>query len=151
MTGRTVVRNLDWVSTETLFRSAVQVVPQSAKVHAVLGYEMKYKQSTAEHEQAREHYQTALGIYPDYMKDDPEFVSHLGDVLFILGRTSEAVAVLERVVTMSPHWGLYLGLAYARLGQHDKAERALRDALALTPKHPEIRSKLSRLDRKSVV
>src|SRR6185436_16352115 len=37
LTWRTIVRNLDWFSDETVFQSALGVVPRSAKVYAQIG------------------------------------------------------------------------------------------------------------------
>jgi Flp pilus assembly protein TadD len=143
--GRTIVRNRDWIDTERLFNSAVRVVPQSAKVHVALGRTLKFRNDHSSDEQALEHYQMALAIYPGYATSDPEFSSHMGDILFRLGRMKEAITALEQGTKLDPHVGLYLGLAYARLGETEKAERAWREVLTFTPHDPEARSRLSRL------
>lgn len=77
MVARTVVRNRDWVSNEAIFRSAVRVVPNSAKAHAALGDELKDRSSRAERLEAVEDYQTALRIYPDYLFKDPKLAENL--------------------------------------------------------------------------
>jgi hypothetical protein len=77
MTVRTMARNRDWVSSETLFRSAAQVVPNSAKAHAALAVELGKKPSVEDREQAVEDYQTAVRIYPEYLYKDPTLAENL--------------------------------------------------------------------------
>ena len=143
--GRTVVRNQDWASTELLSRRAIEVAPSNAKAHTVLAHELKRTSDKGALERALEHYQTALSIYPEYIEHDPEFATSIGDVLFRLGRTTEALVLLQQAFRREPFYGLYLGLAYVRLGEPENAERVWREALAVRVHEPEIRSRLSLL------
>ena len=148
LTLRTVVRTQDWANNESLFRSAVQVVPGNAKAHALQGDEFMKKKNRASGEQALAAYQTALGLYPDYLTTHAGFATNLGSLLLDLGRTKEAGEVLELAVAVNPQWSVThynLGLVYAKLGQYDKAEEAWRQALSLRPEDPQVHSSLSRL------
>jgi tetratricopeptide (TPR) repeat protein len=135
------------VSNETLFRHLIQVVPDNAKAHAILGHELMNRPSPADRERAIAAFRTALRIYPDYDHHDSTVVANLGSLLYELGRRAEALEVLEQAVGRDPEWGVlryYLGLAYARDGQDGKAEAAFRRALALNPETPLFRSAWSR-------
>jgi len=57
---RTGLRNRDWVSNEALFRRLIQVVPDNAKAHALLGHELKNKPSPVDRERAVAAFRTAL-------------------------------------------------------------------------------------------
>jgi Tfp pilus assembly protein PilF len=147
LTLRTVVRTQDWANNEALFRSAVQVVPRNAKAHALLGDELKRKTQEGR-EQAMAAYQTALGLYPDYLTTHAGFGINFGNLLFDLGRTEEALKVLKMAVEANPQWSVTyynIGLVHAKLEQYDKAEEAWRHALSLRPEDPQVHSSLSRL------
>jgi tetratricopeptide (TPR) repeat protein len=148
LTGLTVMRNRDWVSAEALFRKAVEVVPTSAKAHALLADELKRTPSPDGRLRALAEYQTALAIYPDYVSQDLGFATNLGHVLLELGRKEEALAAFEKAAALDSRWSTAqynLGLAYAKLGLFNKAEQCWRTALSLAPDDPQIHSSLSRL------
>jgi Flp pilus assembly protein TadD len=148
LTLRTVVRTWDWANNETLFRSAVRVVPDNAKAHYLLGLALLEKKTQDGRERALAEFQTAIALYPDYPSDNAGFNINLGAVLFELGRAEEALKILKRAMEVSPRWSdthRSLGLVYAKLGRHDEAERTWREGLALTPEDPDLRSMLSRL------
>jgi Flp pilus assembly protein TadD len=141
--GRTIVRNQDWVETQRLFERTVETMPQNAKIHAALANELK--RNDAHLGEALQHFQTALSLYPEYMKEDPEFAGNFADVLYRLGRKSEAIQVMQRAYQLHPYWGLYLGIAYARMDRLDRAEEVWREAMGQLPGEPEIRIRLSTL------
>lgn len=145
LTVRTVIRNQDWVTTETLFRRAAEVVPGNAKVHVFIGKSLMDRGERAE---ALQEYETALRLYPDYAGTDPSFNAGYGDLLLHAGRIEEGLRALERAVSLDPQWSSLhynLGLAYARQERYEQAEQEWRQALALYPDAPHIRSSLSRL------
>jgi len=148
LTLRTIARVSDWKSNETLFRSTVQVVPQNAKAHALLGDALRNHGHPGSLEEALAEYRTALNIYPDYTDVSAHFATSYGHALLDLGHSSEALIAFEKAVTANPRWSrtyYNLGLIYAQLGQYDKAERAWSQAVALSPDDPQIHSSLSRL------
>ncbi len=139
-TVRTVLRNRDWQNEASLFRSALQVVPASAKMHYGAGSEERNP------EEALKEYQEALRIYPDYAKTDPLFAGFFGSALLETGRLDEAVAVLERATLMgSKREEVYynLGLGYTKQKRWALAEKAYRKAIVLDPQDSAPRNGLS--------
>jgi Flp pilus assembly protein TadD len=145
---RTIQRNQDWASTESLFRSAVLIVPRNAKAHALLGHELRKKKDKADWVEALAAYRTASGIYPEYLNTHAEFASNVADVLFKLDHKAEAIEVAELAMRVNPNFTLLrfnLGLYYALLGRYEEAEKTWRQALVSNPEDPQIHSSLSRL------
>jgi tetratricopeptide (TPR) repeat protein len=136
---RTAVRVQDWRDNETLFAGTVRVVPQNAKAHAALGYQLMKKDSPDDKERAIKAFQEAITIYPGYVHVDVNVVRDLSALLFQGGRRSEALGVLEQTVASDPDWATahYLAaVGYAIDGQAAKAEAAWHRALALRPDVP---------------
>ena len=143
--GRTILRNRDWRDTETLMRSAVDVVPESARVHFILGYTLKDpSESLRELDEAVR----IRPVYPDRRVRDRhvELIAVRAAMLLNLGRPEEAVEVLTRAVLIDPTDGnahYNLGLAYAQQERWPEAEAAYRRAVALGPQYPVARNGLS--------
>ncbi len=89
--ARTVTRNLDWYNNQRLFTKALEVVPNSAKVHnsmaTVYVNQGQYAAGIAE-------YKKAIAIDQRYL--DPYF--GLGKVYGYFGRYNEAIKYLKHVV-----------------------------------------------------
>lgn len=94
LSGRTVLRNRDWHSTETVYRSALPVVPGSAKVHAVIAHYLLAAERPAE---SIEPFRTAIRIDPSYE------LAHLnlGVAYARLGRWAEAEASLRQGMALT--------------------------------------------------
>ncbi|KAH1011700.1 hypothetical protein HUJ04_001017 [Dendroctonus ponderosae] len=60
---RTIVRNKDWKSRETLLRAGLQTLPHNAKMHYNYA---NFLRDSSRHELARSHYYTALKLWPTY-------------------------------------------------------------------------------------
>lgn len=72
------------------------------------------------------------------MIQDADVEYNLGICLSEMGKTSECIAPLEKCVSIdSGYVNAYVGLgvAYTRLGNHDLAEHALREAVKLEPEN----------------
>jgi tetratricopeptide (TPR) repeat protein len=147
-TGRTVLRNRDWVNTRTLFQRAVEVAPQNAKAQAFFGYELlRNAKSREELDLALRAFRQAIELYPEYPRTDPTLNNQLGELFIRLGKPAEAATAFERAVAVAPAWSILhsnLAVAYADLGQDEKAEASWRQALRLNPDHPLIHNSLSR-------
>ncbi len=140
LTLRSITRNPAWRDTKTLMERAVEVVPQSAKVHYNLGM------LSAEPEQAIRQLDEATRIYPEYRSTNGGLNAGYGTALLRLGRTKEAIEPLERAVALRPKLKTAqynLGLAYARNEQWAEAEQALRMAIALDFENPSGYNSLS--------
>lgn len=145
LTWRTVLRNRDWTDSVTLFRSAVQVVPDNAKAFFWLGVAEAAHGHT---EEALDAYRTAVRLYPDYPLEDYRFSGNLGVLLLQSGKMEEAVEAFKQAIGLNPQWSVLhfdLGLAYMELGRYEQAEYALRQALALNPDHPNLHTGMSQL------
>ena len=148
LAARTVVRLQDWKTTETLFRSAVEVVPGNAGAHFLLGSELMRKGTKPALEEGITEFERALAIYPAFAREDGIFAYNLGTALVHVGRYEEARTFLEFAVTKHPRWSMpyhYLGLAYMKLDQSEKAVDAWGTALKLDPSDMQVRWWLSPL------
>ncbi len=140
LTVRTVQRNRDWRTTESLFQRAVEVVPQSAKAHYTMGAFKK------DPEEALQDFEEAVRIYPEFPVIHGKFNVGRGTALLRAGRIDEAVEDLERALRLTQRHqeGLYnLGLAYAKQERWEEAEGAYRKALALNLEDADVHNSLS--------
>ncbi len=150
LTTRTIQRNRDWRSTETLMQSAVQVVPNSAKVHYFLGI---FHFGRLQHLEALREFEEALRLYPEYPARSPEFAQWIGVALLEAGRVPEAIDSFNASLRVWPSYPFIydgLGLAYARIGKWQEALAAHQRALvllenALGPDHHDIAQTLNNL------
>lgn len=144
---RTVVRNKDWTSRETLALSGVRDMPNNAKLHYNMGNAFR---DTGRKPPAILHYKEALRLWPSYASahnnlgtlapsaDEAEryFLSaihfqpahvnahyNLGHVYKRENRTDEAIRMWERCISLDPQYAsAYLWLAQLE-GEH-RAHRA---------------------------
>src|SRR5262249_11713082 len=98
-TVRTIDRNRDWISAETLMESAMKAYPASAKVHSMLG---ALAAARADWVETRDHLQTAIGLYPDYLNTEVEINFNLGRMFLSNHETDNAVEAFERAVALDP-------------------------------------------------
>jgi tetratricopeptide (TPR) repeat protein len=121
LTARTVARSQDWADTEALMRSAARAVPGSAKVHAVLGGVALTKEDWAT---SLEHFQTAMGLYPDYIHREVTINLNLGTALMRNGRMTEALRAFERAAALDSRSSvtrLSLSRILFALGRYEEA------------------------------
>jgi len=133
---RTAVRNQDWADNEQVALSMLKVVPNNAMAHALLGYTRKMQDTPETRTQALQAYETALRIYPEYVRLDPVFASHYGQLQFLAGRPLNAVRIFQDALTTHRQWSTMhynLGLAYTKVGRIAEAEKELREARTLNP------------------
>ena len=148
VSARTLTRLHDWTTSETLFRSAVAVVPTSARAHFLLGSELLGQGRPETLAESLKELEAALAIYPDYVRSDPALANNLGIALVQLGRYEQARSVLEEAIALRPRWSNpyhHLGFAYMKLGHTDKAIDTWRTGLMLAPDDMLVRLRLSRL------
>ena len=149
---RTISRNRDWRSQETLFAATVRTAPRSAKAHFNYGTELL---ELGQPSRAAAEFEAALSItdrYPEAhsalgtvfmdkndlpraeaefraaLRDDPAMASawaNLGMTLFRTDRYEEARHAFRRAVELRPQ----LDLAWATLGALAEREGKLREAI----------------------
>jgi len=125
---RTVLRNGDWRDQATLFLRAVEVAPNSAKVHFNLGGVYFEKGLTDE---AMREYQVSLNILPT-----PIVYRGLGTLYLRKGLLDAAIADYRRALALDPADAeAYNNLGYALLkqGSVEEAIQALQKAVVLDP------------------
>ncbi|MDX9719384.1 MAG: tetratricopeptide repeat protein [Myxococcota bacterium] len=108
--------------------ASAQIAP-NADVYFNLGNVM---QQGGFFDRAETAYRTAL----EYSPQDPEILANLASNLVLMDRSSEAISLLERVISARPNDPLahtLMGMAYHRLQQWSEAENKFLEALRLAP------------------
>jgi Flp pilus assembly protein TadD len=133
----------DWRSDLSLFQSAVQLHPQSARARANLGSALVEVRRLDE---AARHLDQAVRLDPE----DPRKQAQYGSVLVELGSVDEGVARLERAHRQGLRTKTLLkniGIGWNRQGQYEKAATALREAYGLAPDDPGLLDALGTAER----
>jgi tetratricopeptide (TPR) repeat protein len=139
--GRTYARNFDWLDERSLWSSAVNVVPGSAKAHYNLGTTLS--QLPGRLPDAIAQFEAALRIEPDYA----EAHDNLGNALSGLpGRLPDAIAEFEAALRINPDFAEAhnnLGNALSRLpGRLPEAIAQFEAALRINPDLAEAHNNL---------
>ena len=105
--------------------------PRDSEVLNALGYTLADRGMRLK--EAHEHIRLALELAPD----SPAIIDSMGWVLYRLGRTQEAVPLLERALESFPHpeVAAHLCEVLFELGETERAAALLRDSLAAIPGH----------------
>lgn len=139
--ARTYARNFDWYDERSLWTSAVQACPESAKAHCNLGNALMHIPGRVA--DAIVECETALKIEPDYA----EAHNNLGSALSQLpGRLPDAVNQYQFALRIKPDYAeahYNLANAWARLpGRTPDAIGEYRAALRVEPAYPEAHNNL---------
>lgn len=131
--ARTIVRNRDWRDNLTLWSTDARAVPNSAKIHIMLGSAYV---DTGQFARAPQEMEAALRIYPEF----PEAMEAYGLLLSGEGKYQEAGRMLERAFYMVkrgyPNYdGMAVNLAvlYIQTGHIDGALDVLNREIAEAP------------------
>jgi Tfp pilus assembly protein PilF len=95
LVGRTIVRNDEYASPITLWTSATETSPRSARAHYSLGVVLAERQSF---ELARAHFLTAIAIRPDY----PEAHYNLGNAFLAQHLPADAIPCFRKAIALEP-------------------------------------------------
>ena len=123
------------------FRAAVKADPREPNAHFGLGY-LLWTQKQFE-EAARE-LQAELANVPDHA----QALAFLADTYMELGRSSEAMPLIEKALKIDPDQPrahLDLGILYADAGRREEAIREFKTAARLNPEDPNPHWRLARL------
>jgi len=121
------------------YRRAIAIDPGHANAHSNLGVLLR---ATGKPDEAEAAYRAAIRLDPEHV----DAYTNLGILLDALKRTEEAAACYCKVVTLRPkhrEGRKLLALAYAMLGEIDKAEKVLAEWLAEEPEDPVARHMLA--------
>jgi tetratricopeptide (TPR) repeat protein len=130
-----------WRSGEELFQHALDIAPNSPRLHNLFAVELMQRGALDE---AAQHYTRAIELAPSYAKA----YNNLGVLLLRRKRFSEAVEVYGRLLRIDPRnqWGhANLALALASQGHAAEAEKHYRLAIQSAPDHVAARTGLARL------
>jgi protein O-mannosyl-transferase len=133
LSARTVIRNRDWRDDFTLFSADVQVDPNSAKLHAMLGGQYMLR---GQWDLAHAQFGTALQIYPNY----PEVMELCGMIEARMGQDEKALHSFERALSLadkgnSTYDSIAMSLAaqFVKLGLTDDALKLTSDIIEISP------------------
>ncbi|XP_031778983.1 protein O-mannosyl-transferase TMTC1 [Nasonia vitripennis] len=156
---RTIMRNRDWTSRETLLRAGLRALPDNAKMHYNFA---NFLRDTSQPNRAILHYQLALWLWPTYasahnnlgtltagdqaekhflaaIQAQPGHVNahyNLGQLYRKTNRTEECIRMLQKCVSLDPAYTpAYLVLARMTSGPTTGA--LLRHVVRLQPKSPD--------------
>jgi protein O-mannosyl-transferase len=138
LTLRTIARNRDWESNETLFASTVRARPGNAKAHVMMA---GVHHRRGDLKQALEEYRAALTILPRYT-ELAQFARDYGRLLTDLGRVDEALAVMKAALRTDPVTAKdpFIYRALAKAHEQNKAfpmaEAALKRAIEIEQSLP---------------
>lgn len=138
--GRTYARNFDWQDDSTLWTSAVEVCPQSAKAHLNLG--RVFLETPGRLPDAISEYETALRIEPGYALAHYSLATALSKTP---GRTASAIEHYRAALRSEPDYAEAhnnLGNALAQAQQVPEAIAEFRAAIRIHPNYAEAHNNL---------
>jgi protein O-mannosyl-transferase len=124
---------LIWRNSESLWRHAAAMEPQSNLVHFHLANVLRVRKKLPE---AVEHFQTALAIDPDYTQVYHDYSLALAG----LGEFDQAIEYMRKYIEKTPPSApphVEIGIYLSRQGKTDEEIRAYRRALEIDPQLPE--------------
>ncbi|MGA2180386.1 MAG: tetratricopeptide repeat protein [Verrucomicrobiota bacterium] len=130
-----------WRNDQSLWTHALACTSGNYTAHNDLGYVLAAQGRTNE---AIEHYQKALEIYPDYAEAD----NNLGTVFLNQGRLDEAAEYYHRALEANPSFAEAhnnLGILLAKQGRITEAIEHYQKAIELNPNRAEMYNNLGNL------
>lgn len=138
LSARTIIRNKDWKSEDTLWIATAQVAPSGQQIHNNLG-DVYARQGDMQ--KAIEEFKTAIAINPNYA----DAYHNLGNTYQTMGQLDAAVENYQTALSINPNlWQSYQNLAaiYFNAGQFDLAEENIKKALEVNPGDQNIQNAL---------
>ncbi|MCX7634700.1 MAG: tetratricopeptide repeat protein, partial [Syntrophales bacterium] len=130
-----------WRNAETLYRRAIEAVPNNYWAYNNLGAIIA---SAGRIEEAKALFQRSLAILPDY----PGANKNMAVALYHEGRYDAALPYVERALRIqpgNPELHLINGLIQMKMGRRDDAAASFREALRLRPGYPDAQAALAEL------
>jgi tetratricopeptide (TPR) repeat protein len=126
---RTIVRNRDWRSEDTLWLATAAVAPSGQQIHNNLG---DVYARNGDLPKAVEEFKTAIAINPQYA----DAYHNLANTYQTMGQLDLAIENYKKAIEFNPNlWQSYQNIAaiYFNSGQFDLAEENIKKALELNP------------------
>lgn len=144
LSARTIIRNKDWKSEDTLWIATAQVAPSGQQIHNNLG-DVYARQGNME--KAVEEFQTAIEINPNYA----DAYHNLGNTYQQMGQLDLAIENYQTALSINPNlWQSYQNLAaiYFNSGDSQKALENIKKALEIDPQNPQLQNNLKVIETK---
>jgi len=135
-------RKQDLDQAEPFVRKAIEIDPEYAEAHAVLGHVLAWRSYNGWTEDwlkaardAVSHCDKAMSLAPN----DPSVLTQIGTATWTMGRFRKAVPILERAISLNPNSAVtcaILGVALACLGRCEEGIEHGKRAFKLSPKDP---------------
>lgn len=134
LSGRTIIRNMDWKNEDSLWLATAKTSPHSPKNHNNLG---DYYSRHGDYEKAIEEFKSAIELNPDY----GDAYHNLGNAYRETGNNEEAIANYKKATSLNPNlWQSHQNLAarYFEEGKLDLALQELEKAIEINPQNPAL-------------
>lgn len=135
---RTIIRNQDWKSEDTLWLATAKVAPSGQTIHNNLG-DVYARQGNLQ--KAAEEFQKAIQINPNY----GDAYHNLGNTYQQMGQMDLAIESYKKALELNPNiWQSYQNLAsiYFAQGQYDLAQESMEKALEINPQDSNLQQGL---------
>ncbi len=142
---RTIIRNRDWKSEDTLWLATAKVAPSGQNIHNNLG-DVYARQGDMQ--KAIEEFQKAIEINPNYA----DAYHNLANTYQQIGELDLAKENYEKALSINPNlWQSCQNLASIAFNQGDfaKAEEYIEKALQIDPQNPQLQENLKVIQAKS--
>ncbi|XP_018569656.1 transmembrane and TPR repeat-containing protein 4-like [Anoplophora glabripennis] len=130
---RTIQRNLNWLTEEKLFSSALEVCPLNAKVHYNVAKIAADKDNKL---LALNEYNKAIELNPNY----EQAMNNLANLLREEKKFKEAEVLLRRALSIRPNFAaawMNLGIVLTNLNESEEAEHCYKMAIMHRNKYPD--------------
>jgi tetratricopeptide (TPR) repeat protein len=136
--ARTIIRNKDWKSEDTLWIATAQVAPSGQQIHNNLG-DVYARQGDMQ--KSVEEFKKAIEINPNYA----DAYHNLANTYQQMGQLDLAIENYQKALSINPQlWQSYQNLAaiYFNQGQFDLAEENMKKALKVNPEDQNLQNSL---------
>ncbi|HLM84457.1 MAG TPA: tetratricopeptide repeat protein [Candidatus Bathyarchaeia archaeon] len=145
LAGRTIVRNRDWKSEDTLWMATAQVAPSGQQIHNNLG-DVYARQGDMN--RAVEEFKKAIEINPNYA----DAYHNLGNTYQAMGQLELAMENYLKAASINPQlWQSYQNMAaiYFNREQYDQALENIKKALEINPNDQNLQQNLQVIEAKA--
>jgi protein O-mannosyl-transferase len=142
---RTIIRNKDWKSEDTLWISTAQVAPSGQQIHNNLGDVYARQKDYAK---AIEEFKKAIEINPNYA----DAYHNLGNTYQQVGQLDAAIENYQKALEFNPNlWQSYQNLAAISFdaGDSSKALEYIKKALEVDPQNQQLQENLKFIEAKT--
>ena len=141
---RTIIRNKDWKSEDTLWIATAQVAPSGQQIHNNLG-DVYARQGDMQ--KAVDEFKKAIEINPNYA----DAYHNLANTYQQMNQFDLAVENYQKALSINPQlWQSYQNLAaiYFNQGDFQKALENIQKALEIDPQNPQLQNNLKVIEAK---